>query len=90
MPKIIKDYDFNTRGGRTMYPWEDWFDGKIRAFVEGDDFTVKPTSFRSAFVGAASRAGLKTQTTVEVGDDDKTTVYARAFEPETTAENNGD
>jgi hypothetical protein len=51
---------------------------------------VKPTSFRSAFVGAASRAGLKTQTTVEVGDDDKTTVYARAFEPETTAENNGD
>jgi hypothetical protein len=46
--RIVEDFQFTgTRKGVTLYPYEEWLDGKARQAVAGTDFLCKPESFQS-------------------------------------------
>jgi len=44
------------------YPWDQWFDGSVWRLTRGEDFTVKPESFRTAALAAAARYDVKLAT----------------------------
>ncbi len=51
------------RGGRgEKYPYDEWLDGKVRRFVQGDDFDGKPSSFITNVREAAKRRGMRIET----------------------------
>lgn len=43
MPEF-SDYQI-PRNSRRRYHWEDWADGEVRKFTQGEDFDVKPSQF---------------------------------------------
>lgn len=46
-------------GRRSKYDVDEWYDGQIREFVQGEDFECRPKSFHSALNKEANRRGLK-------------------------------
>lgn len=67
MARILEDYSW-TRGKRRgpSYPWTEWFDGKTRELVKGDDFTCSLKSFRTTAYVAAKRAGVTVRSELRV------------------------
>ena len=52
---------FPTAAG-SRYPWDEWLDGNVWELVHGDDFTAKPSTFRSIASGQAKKRGGKMRT----------------------------
>ncbi len=46
------------RGGKQVYPWGEWLDGRVWALTPGEDFGVGTKAFTAAARGAANRRGL--------------------------------
>lgn len=65
MAEILDNYDFSsTRKRGSIYPWEEWFDGKIRKLSRGDDFKGTAESFRVGAYNAAKKSGVTIQTRI--------------------------
>lgn len=72
MAKELQEFP-ETRGrakGESQYPWETWFDGKIRQLEGGDDFTCKLSSFRSTVAKEAKARKVKIRTAIVNGGKD--------------------
>jgi hypothetical protein len=67
MARILEDHSW-TRGKRrgSSYPWAEWFDGKTRELVRGEDFTSTLKSFRTTAYVAAKRAGVTVRSELRV------------------------
>lgn len=74
MAEVLDDFQFT--GGRGSYP-DEWFDGKIRKLVRGDDFTAKPTSLRQS-LGRVARDKHQKSIRVKIIDDDTVVIQAVA------------
>lgn len=61
MAKILKKYTKQKKkpGPRPKYPWDKWFDGKIRLLVHGEDFTCSILSMEDNVRKAARRADFQ-------------------------------
>lgn len=58
MPKIINEMPAATRGSRApKYPWDEWFDGQAREFVQGDGDDADFKATIRSFTGMAYAAG---------------------------------
>ena len=59
MPKIVR-----VGGGRkgSKYPLEEWFDGKVRELVQGEDFDCTAESLINSLHTRAAKQGLKVRT----------------------------
>lgn len=69
MAKELSEFP-TTRGrrkGDSKYPWDEWFDGKIRQLDVGEDFDAKIESFRSTISGAAKDRGIRVRTATTNG-----------------------
>lgn len=79
MPKISR-----AGGGRkgSKYPLDEWFDGKMREIVEGEDYECKRESLINMLHGKAAASGLKIHT---VKTDNGFALVA--FTPEASEEN---
>lgn len=54
MAKILKRYDPpKRRGPKTMYPYDDWLDGKTRRLKAGEDFQCTQESIEGLIRDAA-------------------------------------
>lgn len=53
---------------KTKYPYDEWFDGKVRRLLHGEDFTVAPQSIRSLLYAQAKQRGMPLKVTID-GDD---------------------
>ena len=60
MAKILKTYQKQKKkpGPVPKYPWERWFDGKIRLLEQGEDFTCSIPSMEDNVRKAAKRMGF--------------------------------
>lgn len=65
MPDVLSKYEFATRGRPALYPWDKWFDGKIRRLTRGVDFSVSASSLQRAAWAAARVRGLVLLSCVE-------------------------
>lgn len=45
--------------GRQRYPWDEWFDGKVRLLEKGVDFDCSLAGMRSAALSAAKKYGIE-------------------------------
>lgn len=63
MSRVLKDYKPPVKGpGRPdKYPYDDWFDGKIREVVSGKDYDCKSTTIYWCLKRAARVRGLSIQ-----------------------------
>lgn len=60
MAEVIDAFRFNSRfGNRKLYPWDEWFDGRIWKLRSGVDFQITSESFRNGLASAAKRHGKK-------------------------------
>jgi hypothetical protein len=57
MPEILDEWPPEAMG-HSKYPWDEWFDGKVRLLVHGKDFKVTPDSFRATCYWAGRRKGF--------------------------------
>jgi hypothetical protein len=57
MARIIDDSALTGPARRkASYPWDEWFDGRTRELVRGEDFTISTSAFaRSAYAAAVLR-----------------------------------
>lgn len=46
----------------SLYPWDEWFDGKTRILTRGDDFICTLTTIRAGIHTAAFRRGKSIRT----------------------------
>ena len=65
MAEIVSDsvWTETRRKSVSKYPWDEWFDGKTRILVQGEDFTVTPASIRNTVSVNAfrRRVGVRTR-----------------------------
>ena len=65
MAEIVSDsvWAETVRKSVSKYPWDEWFDGKTRILVRGEDFTVTPASIRNTISVNAfrRRTGVRTR-----------------------------
>ena len=47
------------KGRRESHPYDEWFDGKPRLFIRGEDFDIARRSMATRLRAAAKRRGLK-------------------------------
>ena len=59
MATKINEFEFNRSSN---YDWKNWLDGDIWQLVQGEDFEVEITSFRSVIFAAGQSRGLKVRT----------------------------
>jgi hypothetical protein len=60
----------DSRRRRSLYPWDEWTDGRVWVALAGEDYTVKHGGFRSAAGSEAKRRGLHVRTrNVYEGDE---------------------
>lgn len=71
MARVVEgDLSDEPRAGRPpKYPWEEWFDGKRRILVQGEDYDAdSPKSFRSTVYSAATRLNVEVATKIIKGE----------------------
>lgn len=73
MAEIVDKMPKSRAARPCLYPWQDWFDGRIWKLTKGTDFKHEATAFRLQVIVRASDFGQKVTTRV-VGDD----VYVQA------------
>jgi hypothetical protein len=67
--EILSDYTFKvTSRGRPSYPWDEWFDGRIRRLIHGSDFTASPQTFAGMARGREKNRGLSAGVDHDLGD----------------------
>ena len=60
MAEILDVFPYRKIGGRpSLYPWKDWFDGRIWKLTPGVDFSSSLKSFRVMVYERAARRGLR-------------------------------
>ncbi len=59
MSEILESYNFTSSGRKSIYPYDEWFDGQIWKLTKGFDFECQPNSLRQAFYKAANRKGIR-------------------------------
>jgi hypothetical protein len=66
MAEILEDFEFGSyrRGGREIYDWKNWFNGKVWALTPDVDFKGKAEDFRTTVYSAAERYHVKARTSV--------------------------
>tara|TARA_R110002020_G_scaffold423703_1_gene632765 strand:+ start:85 stop:366 length:282 start_codon:yes stop_codon:yes gene_type:complete len=65
MAEILDDYNFSDHVGyRGKYPYDKWFDGKIRELTSKVDFDVNIDSLRVCIYNAAKRRSLRVRTSI--------------------------
>ena len=86
MAKVIKDHVWRGAWGIVrLYPWEQWFDGRVWQLERGKDFRVSVRSMVTCAHSAARKLGIKVRCNTGpagVGDNDKTVVVLQAFAAE--------
>jgi hypothetical protein len=80
MAEIVSDSAWaeTTRKSVSKYPWDEWFDGKTRILVQGEDFTVTPASIRNTISVNAFRRRVKVRTRTLDGNR----VQVQALQPQ--------
>lgn len=61
MAKLLRTFQLPRSArpvARRRYPWDEWFDGRIRAFTRGIDFDGEPRAFASTARSAAHYRGI--------------------------------
>ncbi len=59
MATILKTFPETTRGRPAVYPWESWFDGRIRHLKKGADFHCTPKAFEDLARRTARKRGVQ-------------------------------
>jgi hypothetical protein len=80
MAEIVSDsvWAETVRKSVSKYPWDEWFDGKTRILVQGEDFTVTPASIRNTITVNAFRRRVAIRTRVLDGNR----VLVQALQPQ--------
>lgn len=71
MSTILKSYDWsyvsknNKKARSRLYPWDDWFDGRIWQLEQKVDFDGPATSLERVIRTSANRRGLKVRIRIE-------------------------
>ena len=69
MAEVLKTFDWgDPPRTRTTYNWEEIFDGKIRRFVSGKDFTVLPASFKANLLKKAKELKINLRAVLDNDD----------------------
>jgi len=84
MAEVLDNHNFSKRGRRAIYPYDDWFDGRIWKLELFVDFDCKPRSIRQALYNAAAKRNLALSTTV---GDDHVIIQAKTKTETTGADN---
>lgn len=64
MAEVLDEFDFRN-GGSSLYPWDEWFDGRIRRLRQGEDFVTDPRTMRTALQARARKRGGRARTHVK-------------------------
>lgn len=67
MGDILETFPEHHRGRPAKYPWADWLDGRVHRLKQGEDFEIKPISFRALVhrTAKSDRFRGKVETTVD-------------------------
>jgi hypothetical protein len=70
MAEIVSDSVWAETGRKSVskYPWDEWFDGKTRILVQGEDFTVTPASIQNTISVNAFRRRVRARTRILDGN----------------------
>jgi hypothetical protein len=71
MSKVLKAFNFDARGKRNVYPWDQWLDGRVHELRHGVDYTKGARSVISGAHSQAKKRGLVLRTSQP---DDQTIV----------------
>lgn len=58
MSEVLDEFPAKSHG-LSIYPWGEWFDGRVHKLIAGQDFKVSNVSFRGAIYAKAKRSGHK-------------------------------
>jgi hypothetical protein len=62
MAEILEDHNFSRNKTRSIYPYDEWLDGRIWKLLEGTDYEASLESLRACIYAAAKRRGVMVQT----------------------------
>lgn len=80
MPRQITEMPKPKPRGNSKYAWDEWtVEGNRLAFVEGEDFTCKPSSFEVQVRSEAAKRDLSATVLEDEPTEDGNTVLAVEF-----------